>query len=314
MKQDHLNLFERLFSSLSVCALLAACAAGSGLSPSQTTYPAEEVTEVRNIVPIPLPMVPSVNVRLSGEQSDLDERISYSPGKPVLRFVFNTKEIGDSAETEIYIIPRNSSEYSENALLARVSEGGQKYCGSNFRISSTKYFSGGESTLQYFGVQTPALRVVYRCPIRTQSSFSPDALIIQEASREYPDSTFFDISTFAIPAPEDATTEAMKVVAHRRGLQMETNPLDNGTILLAERRYRGSVRFTPERWIALVRSSSAGSSVTIRHFSYREATHERGVRNAGTYQLGYTHGAQPVDRRRAYAELLQLMNEVFEAL
>lgn len=152
--------------------------------------------KVKNVVPIPIPISASAQVTLSGEGTN--EKIAYSPGQPILQTAFNTTEIGDTAKEEFYIVPRNRSEFSEDALLARVDDGGSRVCGGDeYRVVSTKYFYGPEATLGFSGIKTPALRAVYRCRAEyVNNSDIQNKNIIRELERPFEDAGFFDISEF----------------------------------------------------------------------------------------------------------------------
>lgn len=304
----------RISFLLGALVLTAGCAASPTIEPLATTYPKGRSEEVTNTVNLPLPFRLSANTRLKGGDpgKPVDESIAYSPGTQVLQGKYTETKVGDSAEAELWIVPRNTGEANEESLLARLDEGGKRACHGNYRIKSTKFYYGREATLRYLGINnTPAVKALYRCPASRLSVADADVKFVADLSSRLRDAEFFDISSFPLFHDEASVIAGLQSsVAGRRMKVVEQGHRNGGYYLIASRDSGTQSNLVPEILVAFVRGVNGGSKLTLLYMAYEQTHHERGVAGAGTKQRGFVRGPQPVSRDTAYDKARALVEQL----
>lgn len=301
-----ISVFSGLF-------LMSGCSTVPSIEPLATTYPREHTEQVRNIINVPIPLSSSVTAGLTGGNTvnSLNESIEYSPGKQILQTEFTQDRTGDTSEEELWIVPRNSSEFSEESLLTRLEEGGQHSCSGDFRTKSTHYFYGSEATLSFLGISTPAVRARYRCPAQKLDVEDIDFKTISQVASQFRDANYFDILSFNITSNESKISISLQaIVAERRMQIVDQGKKDGAYYIVASRESTLQSNFLPESLVAIVRESSGNSTVTLMHMSYEATYHERGVGGAGTWQVGFVREPQPTSRNVAYNKSRVLGEEI----
>ena len=284
-------------------APLSGCVSNPTITPVATTYPADKSKEVTNIINLPIPISLNLSVGLTGgsKNNPTNEKIGYSPGEPVIRTSFKQTIIGDAAEKELWIVPRNKAETSEARLLARLNEGGKKACGGAFLLKDTKYYYGTEGTLKLSGIKTPALSAVYRCPAKRVSVNDPDFRTVEKLSKKFRDHKYFDISSFLVPYPRERTVKSVRKAIDQRGLRMIMDKPRSAThSLIASGETRGIGGDVPEHLVLVAREEGGGTKVTMMQMRYQNTSHKRGVEVAGTGRPGFAREARPFARDVAY--------------
>ena len=102
---SHFNISSK---ALVLALSVTACSEQVTVDPDSTTYPANRTTSVTEVVNLPIPISIGVETTLSGGTAakPVRETIAYSPGRPVLQGTINRTVKGDTAEEEIWIVPR----------------------------------------------------------------------------------------------------------------------------------------------------------------------------------------------------------------
>lgn len=300
---------------LAVCSMvsvLVACGNQVSVSPTSTTYPKDKTTRVTEVVNLPIPISVGVNTTLSGgtAQKPVRESVAYSPGRPVLQGTINRSVKGDTAEEELWIVPRSRAEFNENNLLARINEGGRKVCGGDFRLKNTKYYFGPEATLSFLNITTPALSANYRCPAKRLPVAGADFVRVDQLASKFRDRKFYDILSFVL----DQNPKDVRMKLQRTALETRMRPLvvaeRSGAIEMVTSRASLGPGRLPEHMVAVIRPQGSGSIVTLMHLSYQGTGHDRGVRGAGTYQPGFLRAPQPLARDVAFTEARRLIQRI----
>ena len=308
----------RFFLLFWALASTVACGQVPSVSPVATSYPADRVETVRSQMNLPIPISVTVNATLSG--AGTNETTSYSPGTPAIRIPVTQTVEGDRAEDELWIVPRNRSEFSERKLLTRVAEGGRRTCGANYREKNSRYFYGPEATLRMLNIPTPALRVTYRCPAERLQTNDRDAQRVLSISRRFSDHAYFDVMVFETSASFSRLRETLRVTFGDR----ITNFSENGQSLelVASKQSRRYITVgpdsefaegIPENVVIVARTSSQGSRFAIMRMTYEPTMHRRGVGGAGTERSGYLKSPQPVRRDFADLQTRRLASSIIEA-
>lgn len=295
--------YRFLFMVSCMVAFLGGCASHPKLEPTATTYPANKRTEVTNIINIPIPILANVSTKLTGGSSDnpTKEKIDYSPGAPAIRSSYKQTVFGDSAEEELWIVPRNAAEVSEARLMARLDEGGKKSCKGAFLLKDTHYYYGTEGTLKFVGIKTPALNAVYRCQTDREPVDDPDFREVAKLATQFTDQSYFDISSFIIPRPQDKVVGAVNTIIEQREINVVMDKQNSLThTIIASGTTRGTGGTVPEHLVMVIRPIPNGSKVTLMQMRYQKTSHERGVSVAGTGQPGFSREARPFARDVAY--------------
>lgn len=279
---------------------LTACATGALIDPDRTTYPRERVVNVTNMVPLPVPIRSTATVAIqAGKNPSGAESIEYSPGTPVLTSNFESTIVGDSAEVEIYIVPRNRREFQEQELLARLEEGGARACKGDYRVANSKYFFGSEATLGFLNIKTPALRVVYRCPLFLARKLSPSEMATERLSKQFVDAAYFDVSEKQFKEPKDLVHASILQWIQQRNLSIiKQGEGGDGRFVIAGVDPNSLPSKRGSMLVAIVADYQGGSRLTFKLLSYSESRHQRGVLK--TEKPGFSRGAQPVSRKVAY--------------
>lgn len=311
MQNSILRIPRRHLLFLVATVTIVGCTSQPNINATNTTYPVDRKTTLTQVVNLPVPISIDITAGLSGGTSGapVNERIGYSPGKPVLQGKFNTVVMGDAAEEELWILPRNISERSEKALLSRVNEGGRRACGGDFRLKNTKYFYGTEATLDFLNIPTPALQVRYRCRAAREPVSGLDFGRVSSLANRFQDHRFFDISAFNV---SNDTPKVLSNLTHfalsERMRVIESRSEGNLATFVASR--GGGLGRPPAHLVVVIRRTSIGSQVTLMYLTYEGTGHDRGVRGAGTFQPGFLRQPQPRARDRAYRDALQLATKL----
>lgn len=249
---------------------------------------------------------------------EVSKRVSLVPNASLPPNVFTseykTTQIGDDAEIEGYVLPRNSAEFSEERLLSRVAENGKRLCRGDFRIVETHYFYGKEATLKFLRIETPALRVRYRCTVTLAiPADNRTGISLERVSREVQDFAFFDISTKRFPVSRNALFEIVRRVAIQEGIPITKEGKAGEDLFLIGGRDSNELRWGRiEKLAALFSDDPAGSMLTFRLFAYQLTYHKRGVLE--TERPAVARGAQPWDRRVAYSRAMLFLGAVDAAM
>lgn len=306
------------FSAAVTCFfLVAGCTASPVIEPLATTYPRGRTERVKNIVNLPLPVWLSAAVGLSGGNAakPVNETIAYSPGTPVLQGNYTETKVGDTAEVEIWIVPRNAGEANEKSLLASLEEGGKRGCEGAYRIKSTKYYFGTEKTLSFRRINSPAVRAKFRCTAEREGVTDSDFRTVAQLASQFRDAAFFDISSFAFMQDQTAVIAGLKAAAMGRNMGMvNEGRRGNGYYLVASRGGNAQSRLLPENLVAFVRAGNGGGNITMLYMTYEQTYHERGVAGAGTEQAGFVRGPQPTSRNLAYDKSRAFVEQVLSSV
>ena len=307
---SHFNISSK---ALVLALSVTACSEQVTVDPDSTTYPANRTTSVTEVVNLPIPISIGVETTLSGGTAakPVRETIAYSPGRPVLQGTINRTVKGDTAEEEIWIVPRNRSEFEERRLLARLNEGGRKVCGGDFRLKNTKFYFGPESTLHFLNITTPALSAIYRCPAQRLRVAGPDYARVDSLASQFRDERYFDILSFTVDLDPAVVRAKMMRVALELRMRVLVNSERNGSFEIVTSRPSAGPGRLPEHMAAVVRSNGDSSIVTLMHLSYQTTGHDRGVRGAGTYQPGFSREPQPAARNVAYEDARRLIQRIW---
>lgn len=308
---------RRVSGTLISFILVAGCTASPAIEPLATTYPRGRTEQVKNIVNLPLPISLSAILGLSGGNAanPVNEKIAYSSGTPVLQGTYTETKVGDTAEVEIWIVPRNSGEANEKGLLARLQEGGQRSCNGAYRIKSTKYYYGTEATLRFLGIHSPAVRANYRCTASRKGVSDSNISTVANLASRFRDAAFFDISSFAVPQDQAAIVAGLRAEAIERSMEVvDEGPSGKGYYLVASRENNARRRVLPENLVALVSTGNGGGKVTVLYMTYERTYHRRGVAGAGTKRPGFIREPQPTNRKFAYDASRALVEQVLSRL
>ena len=286
---------------------LAGCQTTGGVKrqeaqPDVTTYPRDRIVKVRNQINIPLGALITGSVGIKGKSSkgDVNERMEFSPGLSVLSFDVNTEKEGDDAITPLWIVPRNRAEFREDRLFARIPDGGRSACKGDYRIHKSTYFYGTEATLRFLGIETPALRVMYRCPAELNGPLSPAFRNVQNLSRKIPDSAFFDISSARFASSKaELRDKFLSYLNAKRMPIVEQGQSGSYHYVIAGKQREKTAGGRIERVVAVIGGDTRHATLTFRHFAYQFVQHMRGVLQ--TERRGFVRGPpQPFDRKVAY--------------
>lgn len=298
-----------------IVLMLSGCASLPKIDPVLTTYPKDKVTKVKNLINQPVPISITIGSGLSGgaQRDKINENIEYSPGTPVLQGSYVATVIGDPGEVKLWIVPRTSSEATEERLLARVDEGGRTACGGDYRLKNTKYYFGSEATLKFLGIRTPALSTVFRCPAKREVVDDPDFRTVSSQAAIFVDHAYFDVSAFAFEQDIDRVTRAVERVVQQRQIKLIKNTGSTSSrTIVASGIVRGINGMVPEHLVVVVRKRFDGSRVAMMQMRYQTTSHERGVRAAGTSRPGFFRKPQPFARDLAYDYARMLAAEIAE--
>jgi hypothetical protein len=282
-------------------ALLSGCVSSHQAEPDGTTYPRGRVTQVeQRVVGIPFVTIP-----------------------------IRRTEHGDTAEQEVWILPRNESEWPEERLMARIPEVGTRVCRGDHRISETHYFYGTEATLDFLGinqqtsanvqssgrstvvsvrtVKSPAVRVLYRCPV-TGTQQDEKSRQLAQVSRRFSDHAFFDNGWKNYPLSKENLLAAFRRFVGQKNMPIIAEGRTGANHYIVAGKDPDELRWGRiERVAAIVSGSASQSELLFKHFSYQLTYHKRGV--VSTERPGYARGAQPWDRKAAYGRATEFLGE-----
>ena len=132
------------FGILSVVVMFSAifllgCTAGPRVPPDVTSYPRDK-TETRPVTMVFTPTyLLGVAASLMGSGASGNHQ-SLTGWKPTVEY--EETVVGDKAEFESFIVPRDPSEHSEEFLFSRVDEVGGNLCPEEFIVVRSTYFMG----------------------------------------------------------------------------------------------------------------------------------------------------------------------------
>jgi hypothetical protein len=231
-------------------------------------------------------------------------------GVPGVTIPINTTVRGDKAEVDTFITPRNDGELSETALMARLPEFGRGLCGGEYRVSESIYYYGSEATLRFLNIYTPALQVVFRCPITDRTTTGiPQKL--DRLPRQFEDHRFFDSLWKQYPVSRDRLMASFRQFLAKKQMPILSEGVVAGDAFVIAGRDPNEMRWGEiERVSAMVSGGTAQSQLAMKHFSYQFTYHKRGAGNSrGPTDL---RGTQPMDRDTAYVRATRFLAE-FEA-
>jgi len=285
-------------------ALLGGCVSTQQAEPDGTTYPRDRVTQVEQ----------------------------HMVGIPFVTIPIRKTERGDTAEHEVWILPRNEGEWAEQRLMARVADVGGRVCRGDHRVSESHYFYGTEATLGFLGinqqtsgnvrssggstvvsltsVRTPAMRVLYRCPV-TSTQQDEKSRQLAQISRRFSDHAFFDNGWKGYPVSRETLLAAFRRFLGQKNMPIIAEGRVGANHYIIAGRDADEMRWGRiEKVAAIVGGSASQSELVFKHLSYQLTYHKRGV--ASTERPSDARGAQPWDRKTAYARATEFLGE-FEA-
>ena len=276
-------------------ALGLALASSAGLArvksvPDWTTYPRDQINKDNSQVSVvPLAWLPP------------------SLGNVTVR----TTTVGDDAQIEGFITPQSSTQFSEERLMALLDRYGEEECPSGHRVVETHYYYGTEATLKFARIEnTPALLVRYRCSLALEIPKSNlDAIKLEKLSKHWPDSDFFDISSKRFAVAPETLFDAVQRAAIKGRMPIVQQDDGGGEKYLIAGQDENELRWGKiEKLTALVTKDAEGAVLTFRLHAYQLTYHERGVFETAGPTV--PRGAQPWDRRTAYARAIEFLDSV----
>lgn len=283
MSIDARRFGGRVMAVLLAAATLAGCAQAPSVEPDGTTYPRDR------------------NVRVTQQMAI---------GVPGVSIPINTTVQGDKAEVETFIRPRSMAELPEGPLLARIPETGRRLCGGEYRVSESHYYYGSEATLRVLSIDTPALRVLFRCPVTDQTG-TGFAQKLDRLPRQFEDRRFFDSLWKDYPMPPDRLLAGFRRFLAQKQMPIVADGTIAGEAYVIAGRDPNDMRWGRiERVSAIIGGGSARAQLAMKHFSYQFTYHKRGVFDSE--RPSELRGAQPMDRKTAYARATAFLAE-FEA-
>lgn len=292
---------------------IAACAKQyQSIEPVVTTYPRDRVEERTTRVWIApgvktysrLEILPGFN----DDGSALFERKSDTVGQPTLDFRQQIK--GDSGIIETYILPNQENGRSEESLLRRVDHHGRQTCGGDFRTVDLRYYFGGEATVQMAGIQSNALKAVYRCPVNSDAA-NPRERSLRSAGGAVHDIRYFDYLEFRIEDAVESINLRIRAVLESRGMPIiEEKTVGTSNIIIAGAQAFPPLGFGVHETAAVMLEGSNGVTVLgiILATNYT-VRYTRGVLNRATPKV---IGVGPIKRDRAYERTKQFVGQIME--
>lgn len=244
-----------------VMALLCGCVSTQQAEPDGTAYPRGRVTQI-------------------------EERMV---GIPFVTIPIRRTEYGDTAEHEVWILPRNAGEWAEERLMGRVADVGGRVCRGDHRVSETHYFYGTEATLDFLGInqetsanvrsaggstvvgltstKSPAMRVLYRCPV-TGTQQDEKSRLLAQISRRFSDHAFFDNGWKGYPASYENLLAAFRRFLGQKNMPIIAEGRIGASHFIVAGRDADELRWGRiEKVAAIIGGSASRSELLFKHFS-----------------------------------------------
>ena len=279
--------------------LLGACQQHTPTAvPDWTSYPSDRVTTK----PVKMWVAPSLGysrktqITTSSRSKPIYE--SKSKGHHSTTYDFNQTTVGDSAERDVFIVPKRGRSDSEKNLFRLVDPKGKQICGGDYRVVASKYYYGTEATLKMKSIKSAALKVVYRCPVYQKDFANSEEFDIRNLAREFVDQAYFDALSKSFSVSPQTLLDAVKKVAIREGMPIIRAGERNGEYHVLAGKNKRVVRWGRiEQLAALITRNGNGSSITFILPAYQFTYHRRGVLNKTSTEK---KGVEPYDRKFSY--------------